>query len=183
LIVKSACGYERNFAFSQGGIEMKKNILSSTMILVLVVAAMPTSAFPQATPGLEGVWFSIVTPIDCTTHNDIQGAATFRGLNMFSQDGSVTNEAAFLVPNIPARSGGVGQWQHTQGHMYTATFRFFRYKPVDGSLMAVRLVTLQTIIVSGNQFTSIDQFQDFDANLNPVAGSTGCNREDAVRLQ
>ena len=162
---------------------MKKNTLSCTMIPVLVVAAMQTSAYAQATPRLEGVWFSIVTPIDCTTHNDIQGAATFRGLNMFSQDGSFTNEAAFLVSNIPARSGGVGQWQHTQGHMYTAAFRFFRYKPADGTLMVVRLVTLQTITVSGNQYTSIDQFQDFDDKLNPIFGSTGCNREDAVRLQ
>jgi len=169
---------------------MKKGIFRSCTILVLGFAATQTIASAQErrdaeeTPGIEGVWFAIVTPVDCNTHQVIPNAVSFRGLNMFSHDGSFTNDAAFLVPNIPPRGAGLGRWQHTQGQMYTATFQFFRYKP-DGSFLVMRQVTLKTIMLNGDQFTSFDQFQDFDANLNPITsvGSQGCNIETARRLQ
>jgi hypothetical protein len=100
-------------------------------------------------------------------------------MNVFAQDGLVTNEAAFLV-SVPIRSSGHGTWQHTQGHNYTATFRFFRYNP-DGSFQVMREVT-QTITLNGDQFTSTDKFQDFDANNKPLP-AMGCNVETATRLK
>ena len=177
---------------------MTKQIFSNcTMFLVLGFAAALTNASaqgtasPQETPGLEGVWFAVVTPVTCDTHVPLPSTVPpgpFRGLNMFSHDGSMTNEAAFLTPGIPPRSGGVGTWQHTQAQLYTATFRFFRYKD-DGSFLAMRKVTLKTIMLYGGQFTSFDEFQDFDDHNNPMQPTpggpptSGCNIENAVRVQ
>jgi len=108
---------------------------------------------------------------------------------MFSHDGSLTSEAAFPVPS-PLRSSGLGSWQHTQGHVYTASFRFFRYQeggPGLVSFLVMRLVTI-TILLNGNQFTSFDQFQDYDADNKPLPPggpmpTSGCNIQTATRLQ
>jgi hypothetical protein len=167
---------------------MKRIFGNCTMILVLGLAAMQTLASAQDNqgengPGLTGVWWTVVTPITCTTPHQDTGPSIIRGLHMFGQDGSFTSEAAFLVANIPPRSGGVGRWQHTQDHTYAARFQFFRYKPADGSFMVMRQVTLLPIVLNGNQFTSIDQVQDFDKDLVPIPGTASCNRETAIRLQ
>jgi hypothetical protein len=141
-----------------------KRIFESCMILVL---------------GLEGVWFADVTAIDCQSGAVIPNVPTFRGLYMFNHDGSLTNEAAFLTAS-PRRSSGLGAWQHTQAHNYNGAFRFFRYNP-DGSFLTMRKVTT-TIALNGDHFTSVDVFQDFDANNNPIA-SFGCNTVAATRVQ
>jgi hypothetical protein len=52
----------------------------------------------------------------------------------------------------------LGGWRHTQGQTYTATFRFFRYKD-DGTFVAMRMVSLVTIVIHGDQFTSFGMFQ------------------------
>ena len=159
---------------------MKQRIFSSsTLLLVLGFAAMVTNASAQATPGIEGVWFAHITPVDCQTGNVIPNAPSFRGLNMFSHDGSITNDAAFQVPTL-LRSSGLGTWRHTQAQAYTLAFRFFRYN-ADGTFAAMRKVT-QTLVVNGDQYNSVDRFQDFDLNNNPLP-TTGCNIENAVRVQ
>jgi hypothetical protein len=158
---------------------MKKRFFSScTLFLVLGFTAALTNAFAQATPGIEGVWFAHITPVDCQTGNVVPNAS-FRGLYMFSHDGSMTNEAAFSVATL-LRSSGLGTWQHTQAQTYTLAFRFFRYN-ADGSFAAMRRVT-QTITVNSDQYTSVDHFQDFDFNNNPLP-TMGCNIESAVRVQ
>jgi len=98
---------------------------------------------------------------------------------MFGHDGSLTNEAAFLTSS-PRRSSGLGAWRHAQAQTYTGAFRFFRYN-ADGSLMVMRRVAT-TILLNGDQFTSFDKFQDFDANNNPLP-TTGCNIVTATRVQ
>jgi len=158
---------------------MTKRIFGSSIILVLTLAAMQVIASAQETPGMEGVWLAQVTPVDCQTGAIIANAVPFRGLNMFGHDGSLTNEAGFLVSN-PLRSSGVGTWKHTQGHTYTSRFRFFRYNP-DGSMLAMREVTF-TIVLNGDQYTSKDKFQDFDANNHPLP-AMGCNIEAGTRLE
>lgn len=158
---------------------MKKLVLQNCAIAVFGLAATLTTASAQETPGIQGVWFADVTPVNCQTGAAIPGAVPFRSLSMFIHDGSLTNESAFLVAS-PRRSSGLGAWQHTQGQTYTATFRFFRYNP-DGSLQVIRRVA-QTIFLKGDQFTSIDTFQDFDANSNPLS-TAGCNIETATRVQ
>jgi hypothetical protein len=99
---------------------------------------------------------------------------------MFGHDGSLTNEAGFLVPN-PRRSSGLGAWRHTQGQMYAGTFRFFRYN-ADGSFLVLRKVTT-TIVLNGDQFVSMDVLQDLDADNLPIStvGSSGCNTVTATR--
>jgi hypothetical protein len=169
----------------------KQIVVNCMMLLVPVFAATLTSASAQEKPGLEGVWFAIITPANCDTHLPLPSTVPpgpFRGLNMFSHDGSMTNEAAFFMQGIARRSGGLGSWRHTQGQNYTATFRFFRYKD-DGTFLSIRRVTLKTIALSGDQFISFDEFQDFDdfdRPQQPIPGgqpTSGCNIENATRVQ
>jgi hypothetical protein len=157
---------------------MTKRVFRNCSILVLSLAAMQMAASAQETPGLDGTWLANITPVDCHTGAIIANAVPFLGLYMFGHDGSLTNEAAFLVSN-PPRSSGLGTWQHTQGHTYVSTFRFFRYNP-DGSFLSRRDVTF-TILLNGDTYTSSDKFQDFDANNRPLP-AMGCNIETGARL-
>jgi len=160
-----------------------KRIFGSCTILVLALAATPSFLPAQQTPGLDGVWFATVTPAVCGSFVSIPGAPTFRGLYMFSPDGSLTNEAAFSTasPPILQRSSAVGAWRHAQAQIYTASFRFFRYDS-DNSFQALRVVTT-TILLAGNSFFSRDMFQDFDFNGKPVSPPvTGCNTVVASRV-
>jgi hypothetical protein len=156
---------------------MKKRIFRSCTILVLGLAATQTIVPAQeAGETLEGVWIANVTGRDCQTGAPLPGIP-FRALSLFSHDGSLTNEAAFFAPS-PRRSSGLGAWRLTQGHVYTSTFRFFRYNP-DGSFLAMRKITL-TIELNGDQFTSMDVFEEF--NADNVLVLTGCNTETATRV-
>ena len=157
---------------------MKSRIFRYCTILVLGLAAIQTAAYAEG-PDLEGIWFAVVQPITCDTHVVIPNAPSFRGLLMFGHDGSLTNEAAFPGPSV-LRSSGVGTWQHTQAQMYTAAFWFFRYNG-DGTFMSMRRVTSK-ITVNGDQWTSIDMFQDFDASDKPTQ-AIGCNMVVAMRPQ
>jgi hypothetical protein len=159
--------------------DMQNRFFQSCTILVLGLAAIQTAASAQETPGIEGVWFADVTAVDCQTGAVIPNVLPFRGLYMFGHDGSLTNEAAFLVPS-PRRSSGLGSWRHTQAQRYTSTFQFFRFNP-DGSFMVMRRVT-STIVLNGDEFTSMDTLQDFDANNSPIS-SMGCNIVTAIRVQ
>jgi hypothetical protein len=149
------------------------------MILVLGVAATQTIASAQATPGLEGVWFGEVTPINCQTGVPNQ-SATFHVLHMFGHDGSLTNESANRAATPTSRrSSGVGHWQHTQAQTYTAAFWFFVYNP-DDSFMLLREVSF-TITLAGDHFTSVNQVQDYNWANQVVA--TGCLTQTASRIQ
>jgi hypothetical protein len=156
---------------------MKKRIFRSYTILVLGLAATQTIVSAQETPGIEGVWIANVTSRDCQTGAPAPGVP-FRALHMFIHDGSLTSEAAFFAPS-PRRSSGLGAWRHTQGHMYTSTFRFFRYN-LDGSFLSMRKVTV-TIQLNGDQFTSTDVVEEF--NADNVLVLTGCATETATRAQ
>ena len=161
-----------------------KRIFESCTILALALAAIPSFLSAQETPGLDGTWFAKVTPAVCGSFMPIPGAPTFRGLYMFSHDGSLTNEAGFPVgfaPVILQRSSAVGAWRHAQGQTYTASFRFFRYNS-DNSFKTLRLVT-STIVLMGDQFFTQDMFQDFDLDNNPLSPPvTGCNIVTASRV-
>ena len=155
---------------------MTKRIFGSC-VLMLSVAALCASA--QEAREIKGVWLSTVTPVDCQSGAIIGNAVPFRGTYLFHQDGSMTNEAGFLVSS-PSRSSGFGTWHFSHGKTYTSKFHFFRYNP-DGSLLAMREVTL-TLVFDGDLFTSTDKFQDFDADNKPLPAS-GCNIESGMRLQ
>ena len=142
---------------------MKKRFLASCTVAVLGFAAIQTVASAQETPGIEGIWIGNVVTADCQSHLPVPNAVPFRALYMFGHGGSLTSEAAFFVP-VPPRSSGLGTWRHTQGQTYASKFWFFRYKP-DGSFLSFREVT-QTIQLNGDQFTTFDKVEEYDANNN-----------------
>lgn len=158
---------------------MTKRILGNFNVLVLGLVVMSMAASAQEAVGIRGIWLANITPVDCQAGAVIANAVPFVGMYLFSNDGSMKNEAAFLVAS-PLRSSGLGTWRHIQGRTYTSKFRFYRYNP-DGSFLAMREVSL-TIELNGDQFTSKDKFQDFDADNKPLPAA-GCNVESAMRLE
>ena len=168
----------------EGNLNMKRRF-GSFIILVLGMAAVPALLSAEGPPALDGVWSAVVAPAVCGSFINIPGAPTFRGLYMFSHDGSLTNEAAFPAafepPAILQRSSGVGAWRHTQAQTYTGSFRFYRYNS-DNSFHALRVVTT-TIVLAGDHFFSQDMFQDFDLDNHPVSPAvTGCNTVVGTRV-
>jgi hypothetical protein len=157
-----------------------KRIFGSCTILLLGLAATQVIASAQATPGLEGVWISNVTPINCQTGAPLAPAANVRLLYLFNHDGSVTDEPGFLPPTNGLRlSSGLGTWRHAQAQTYDFKLWLWVYNP-DNSI-AVMAVFTKTIELSGNVFTSKGVRQDF--NVNGTLVSQSCIAEIATRAQ
>jgi len=94
---------------------------------------------------------------------------------MFSADGSFSE-----TTNLGNRGSSLGNWTHTAGSGYNATYWFFRYKPDETPSSFAKAVDTITLAPNGNQFTSAGTVQDFDAN--GVLLSTGCFLGTANRL-
>ena len=157
---------------------MKRRILVTCTMTVVCFSVIQTVASAQETPGIDGTWIGNVVAADCTSHMPLPNAVPFRALYMFGHDGSLTTEAAFFVP-VPTRSSGLGAWRHTQGQTYASKFWFFRYK-ADGSFLAFREIT-QTIQLNGDQFTTFDRIEEYDAN--DVLTFSGCAVSTLNRAQ
>jgi hypothetical protein len=157
---------------------MKRSILVTCTMTVVCFSVLQTVASAQETPGIDGIWIGNVVAADCTSHMPLPGAVPFRALYMFGHDGSLTTEAAFFVPIAP-RSSGLGAWRHSQGQTYASKFWFFRYK-ADGSFLAFREIT-QTIQLNGDQFTTFDRIEEYDAN--DVLTFSGCAVSTLHRAQ
>ncbi|MBZ5624172.1 MAG: hypothetical protein LAQ69_36560 [Acidobacteriia bacterium] len=165
---------------------MKRMFSNCTMVLALGLAAMQTMASAQEkrddaeTPGIEGVWISNVTPINCQTGAPLAPAANVRLLYLFNHDGSVTEEPGFLPPTSGLRlSSGLGTWRHAQAQTYDAKLRLWVYNP-DNSI-ALMAVFTKTIELSGDVFTGKGFRQDF--NVNGTLVSQSCIAEIATRAQ
>lgn len=156
-----------------------KRILGSCTILLLALAATETIASAQATSGLEGVWISNVTPINCQTGAPL-APATARVLYLFNHDGSVTDQPGYLPPASGLRlSGGLGTWRHAQAQTYDFKLWLWVYNS-DNSIAAMSVFT-KTIELVGDVFTSRGVRQDF--NVNGTLISQSCLADFATRAE
>src|SRR5262245_48611611 len=84
-----------------------KRIFGSLTILLLVLAAIPTIASAQETPGLEGVWLAYITVTDCNGHF----IRNVRSLDMYIHDGSISGAGGSLPGGLALpRTNNVGTW-------------------------------------------------------------------------
>jgi hypothetical protein len=160
-----------------------KRILESCAILLLGLAATQTGASAQETSGLEGVWISNVTSVDCQSGVPVSPGPFVRILYQFSHDGSLTNEPGFLPPPPPEPatrfSSGLGTWRHAQAQTYNAKLRFWVFNPNNS--IALMAVVTKTIELGGDVFTAKSIVQDF--NVSGTLVSQMCVTEIATRAQ
>jgi hypothetical protein len=122
---------------------------------------------------IAGVWDSAVTITDC--NGTI--LANFRGLGLFSPDGSLEQ-----TNNMPPTLGkfGLGRWHYLGQQHYNAAFEFFRFD-ATGVYLGTQYVSRDIQMApAGDSFTSAVTFISYDPNGVVVA--TGCGTETSTRV-
>ena len=120
---------------------------------------------------IEGVWDTTVTLTTCDTNIIVR---TFRGTNLFEEDGSN------IATSVAAPTPTLGRWRHLGGRRYFAIGRFFRYDSVgtfQGWTQLSRTIEMKPDEAS---FTSVVKTELFDIFDNPVG--TGCGTELSKRI-
>jgi hypothetical protein len=120
---------------------------------------------------IEGVWDTTVTITTCDTNITIR---TFRGTNLFEEDGS--NVATSVAAPTPT----LGRWRYLGGRKYSAIGRFFRYDlsgVFQGWTQLSRAIDMKP---DGQSFTSVVKTELFDIFDNPVG--TSCGTELSKRI-
>jgi len=130
---------------------------------------------------IQGVWRTMVTPVDCTTGDPI--APPFNGLFTFNKGGTMSeygiSPGQMQTPAL--RSPGHGVWQRENSSNYSFTFIFYRYD-ASGIFIGSQKITAALLLgASGNEFTTHSTIEIFDANGNLIA--TGCATAAGTRLE
>jgi len=120
---------------------------------------------------IEGVWDTTVTLLTCDTNIILR---TFRGTNLFEEDGS--NVATSVAAPTPT----LGRWRHVGGRRYFAIGRFFRYDPAGTFLGWTQLSRTIEMKPDESSFTSKVKTELFDIFDNPVG--TSCGSELSKRI-
>jgi hypothetical protein len=120
---------------------------------------------------IEGVWDTTVTITTCDTNIILR---TFRGTNLFGEDGS--NVATSVAAPTPT----LGRWRYLGGRKYVAIGRFFRYDLSGTFLGSTQLSRSIEMKPDGQSFTSVVKSELFDIFDNPVG--TGCGSELSKRI-
>jgi hypothetical protein len=120
---------------------------------------------------IEGVWDTTVTLTTCDTNIILR---TFRGTNLFEEDGS--NVATSVAAPTPT----LGRWRHLGGRRFSASGRFFRYDPAGTFLGSTQLTRTIEMKPDEQTFTSVVKTELFDVFDNPVG--TGCGTELSKRI-
>lgn len=138
------------------------------------VAGEPAVALDNNGGRIDGMWDEQITLVNCAS-----GAVltSFRALNLFSRDGSLT-----AINNRPPSSNtpATGTWWRTRFGEFAGQMRFFRFNP-DGSYAGFNQVTRNLSLVAGSErLNGSIQVQVFDAN--DVLLQTSCGTEDGTRV-
>ena len=131
----------------------------------------------QAGP-LEGAWRVQLTVRDCQT-----GAAlrTFPALFTFAKGGTLTLTTAGQPPALT--TPGLGVWQKTGDHTYSAVSEAFFFSPAGAWIQTHRLTRAIEIGDNADQFTDIVNLEIFDTTKPPNLIATGCATSVASRLE
>jgi hypothetical protein len=150
---------------------MRMSIFRTCAILALTLVGSQT-LLAQDAHSIVGTWDISVTVKNCSTGAVIR---TVRSIQMFSQDGSLTETA-----NTFLRGSSLGSWDRTGGETYNAKFWFFRYTPTGTFASFAQALNSITLSDDGSSFSASGTVQDFDASNNLI--STGCVTQSATRL-
>jgi hypothetical protein len=150
---------------------------SLAVVMLTVLAQGWVSAHGQNNPeqGLVGSWNLQVTLRDCQTDTAL---VTFAAMNTYNQGGT-TQQTAIPGPGGTALPGH-GAWKHQTGRNYSGAFQFFIVN-ADGTYQRVVVRSAISLGKSGDEYTSIDKAEIFDANGHLIA--TSCSTTVATRFE
>jgi hypothetical protein len=126
--------------------------------------------------GLEGAWRLQLTVRDCNTGQPLR---TFPAVFTFAKGGTATVITAGQLPSLA--TPGLGVWQHTEGHNYTAVTDAFVFSSNGVWIQTHRLTRAIQVSIDGDEFTDTVGLQIFDTAGNLIA--TGCATSIATRLE
>ncbi len=165
----------------------KTRILKLTCGSALMAIAALTVAFSFAsgqtaerTP--QGVWRTMVTPVNCQTGQPV--APAFPGLLSFNEGGTMSeygiNSAQGQTPALRSPSHGV--WQRELGWQnYSFKFIFLRYNASGGFIGTQKITAALELGASSDEFTTHAAIEVFDANNNLIG--SGCATTAGTRFE
>jgi hypothetical protein len=154
----------------------------AALTVALSFASAQTADENQSSgPHLQGVWRTLVTPVDCVTGGEL--APPFNGLFTFNKGGTMSEYGISpVIMQTPAlRSPGHGTWQHEQGPNYSFTFIFYRYDTTGLFIGSQQITAALVLGASGNDFTTSSTIEIFDADGNLIG--TGCATAAGTRFE
>lgn len=120
---------------------------------------------------IEGVWDSTVTLQACSSGVALR---TFRALNSFEHDGSLTATSEIVPPP------SLGRWRWSGGRTYRAQFQFLRFGAGGVFEGMTRVTRAIEMAADGKSFTSVVSTRMFD--LTDTLFAEGCGKEVATRV-
>ena len=151
-------------------------VLAGMLFLGSGLTARAHSEGDGSDNGLEGAWRLQVTVRDCNTGQPLR---TFPGVFTFAQGGTATVITAGQLPSLA--TPGLGVWQHTEGHNYTAVTDAFVFSTAGVWIQTHRLTRAIQVSIDGDEFTDTVALQILNTAGNPIA--TGCATSIATRLE
>jgi len=136
--------------------------------------------------GLEGTWLLDVTVRACQTGEECStqcavARPTFPALFTFAKGGTLTLTTAGQPPALT--TPGLGVWQKTGDHTYSAVSEAFFFSPAGAWIQTHRLKRAIEIGDNADQFTDIVNLEIFDTTKPPNLIATGCATSVASRLE
>ena len=172
---------------------MDANIQRSVRNLALfsvLVGTMALTTRPVATAGqeaeqkssnshakqIQGAWILRVSAHDCQTGAPV---SNFQSLVTFAQGGTLTNVTTGGNPAL--RTTGLGTWEKTGGHEFTAVTMVFLFSPGGAWAATQRLTNTFEIGNDPDELTGTTEARFFDTNGNLT--STVCATVLGRRLE
>lgn len=162
----------KRFAGSRGA----ALILAGLLVLGSGLTATTRSENDESPNSLEGTWRVQLTVQDCQTGQVLR---TFPALFAFAKGGTLSVTTAGQFPAL--NTTGLGIWEHTKGHSYSAVSEVFIFSPAGAWTQTSRLTRAIKVSNDGDQFTDIVALQIFDTNGNQIV--TGCGTSAGSRMK
>ena len=126
--------------------------------------------------GLEGTWRVQLTVRDCQSG---QALRTFPALFAFAKGGTLSVTSTGQFPALS--TSGLGIWQHTNGHSYSAVSESFIFSPAGAWAQTHRLTRAIEVSNDADAFTDTVALQIFDTNGNQIVA--GCGTSVGSRMK
>ena len=127
---------------------------------------------------IEGTWRVQLTVRNCQTGEPLR---SFPALFTFAKGGTLTLTTAGQPPALT--TPGLGVWQKTGDHTYSAVSEAFFFSPAGAWIQTHRLTRAIEIGDNADQFTDIVNLEIFDTTKPPNLIATGCATSVASRLE
>jgi hypothetical protein len=151
-------------------------VLAGMLFLGSALTSRAHSEGAGSHSGLEGAWRLDVTVRDCQTGEALR--PTFPALFTFAKDGTLTLTTAGQPPAVT--TPGLGVWQKTGDHTYSAVSEAFVFSPAG--VQRHRLTRAIEVGDDGDKFTDTVKLEIFDTTTGNLIG-TGCATSVASRFE